>query len=101
MNNCFGGGQISTLYNILLNKSKDFTEHKRDRWINDLQGDVTEGEWTEICSRAHSVRINTHLRLILFPDIQYVSNAIQKKAPYFIVYGIVLIKRLNGSGIKF
>lgn len=36
------------------------TQINGGKWINDLQEDATEGEWTEICSSAHSVTIHTH-----------------------------------------
>lgn len=50
VNNCIGRGQIFLLYNILVKNHKDSTEHKINRWINDLQVDISDGEWSEICS---------------------------------------------------
>lgn len=115
VNKCIGKGQISLLYKILVKNHKDSTEHKRTQWIQDLQKDISEEDWSDICSRAQLLTINTHLKLIQnnwimrtyvqLDRIRWiqiflisVSNAIQKKAPYFTACGIAL--RYESSGMK-
>ena len=66
VNNCMGRGQISLLYTILVKNHKDSTEHKRTQWMNDLQINISEEDWSEICSGAQRLTINTHLKLIQY-----------------------------------
>lgn len=66
VNNCIGRGQISLLYNILVKNYKDSTEYRKIQWIHDLQQDISEEDWREVCSKAQLLTINTHLRLIQY-----------------------------------
>ncbi len=66
VSNCIGRGQISLLYSILVKNHKDSTEHQRTQWMNDMQKDISVEAWSEICSGAQHLTVNTHLKLIQY-----------------------------------
>ena len=59
-------GLVSQMYSILEGSCKENSENTRQRWIQDLQVDISEIDWGIICSKAQTQTINTRLRLIQY-----------------------------------
>lgn len=63
---CFSKGRITQLYNILVQNHKENSENKRREWMQDLNKDISLGEWGTICLKAQTQTINTRLRLLQY-----------------------------------
>lgn len=61
-----GKGQVSALYNILVEHSRESSEGRLLAWREDLQEDVTEEEWSDICLKAQTQTINSQLKLLQY-----------------------------------
>ena len=57
-------GQISSLYNIFSSYSTESSDSKRKSWSEDLGECVLDCEWSQVCSEAHNISINTRLKLV-------------------------------------
>lgn len=66
VNHLQGRGQLSKLYNILLNSSKENSHSYLSSWRNDLHIDITTEEWEKACSSAQTQSINTKGKLLQY-----------------------------------
>ena len=64
--NCLGKGLVSQMYGILEGFHKDDSENIRQKWTHDLQMEISESDWSSVCSKAQTQTINTRLRLIQY-----------------------------------
>lgn len=66
INHLQGRGQLSKLYNILLNGSQESSHSYLSSWRNDLQLDISTEEWEKACHLAQTQSINTRGRLLQY-----------------------------------
>ena len=59
-------GQVSLLYNLFVSKSSESSHNILQAWKTDLQEDITEEEWSEAYTLAHSQTINTNSKLLQY-----------------------------------
>lgn len=63
---CYGKGQISFLYDMLVSGSTESSVGRLNAWREDIQEDVSLEEWGSVCAEAHSQTVNTRLKLLQF-----------------------------------
>ena len=66
LNDPFGKGIISEFYQLLMSFSVESSASKLEAWKLDLQEDLTEEQWSEVCSEAQSQTGNTRLKLLQY-----------------------------------
>lgn len=66
LNNQNGRGQISLLYDMFLSASKESSDSKRLAWSEDLNEEITDYEWQQICKEAQCFTINTKFKMIQY-----------------------------------
>ena len=59
-------GIISEVYRLLTSHSPENSQYKLNAWKEDLQSEVSERDWKVACANAHTMSINTHLKLIQY-----------------------------------
>lgn len=64
--NLNGRGQVSALYKLFMENSKESTQSILEAWRNDLQMDISEDEWYKSCSLAQSQTINVQSQLLQY-----------------------------------
>ena len=79
-----GRGQLSTLYKIITDASKEASDSKRLALSNNLNTEISQGEWKTVCQDAHSHTINTRLKLLQFKWIMrtYITPALLHRFDY-------------------
>ncbi|CAI5697250.1 unnamed protein product [Oreochromis niloticus] len=70
-----GRGQVSALYKLFMENSKESTQSILEAWRNDLQMDISEDEWYKSCSLAQSQTINVQSQLLQYKWLtrQYIT----------------------------
>lgn len=61
-----GGGQVSLLYKMFVDKSPESSEDQPKSWRLDSQQEISEEEGFEVCLEAQAQTINTRLKLIQY-----------------------------------
>lgn len=71
------GGQVIILYDIFVSKCKESSDNILQAWRMDLTENITEEEWTEVCSLVQTQTVNTHSKLLLYKWLcrQYITPA--------------------------
>lgn len=59
-------GQISFLYKLFVDTSKESSSHCLQAWRTDLNVDITDQEWSQACLLAQTQSINTNSKLLQF-----------------------------------
>ncbi len=73
-----GRGQVSFLYKLMVDASKESSDSKRLAWSYDLGTEISEDEWKIVCYDVRSQTINTRLKLLQFKWIMrtYITPAL-------------------------
>lgn len=66
VNHLQGRGQLSKLYNVLLDGSRENSHSYLSSWRNELQLDISTEEWDKACLLAQIQSINTRGRLLQY-----------------------------------
>ena len=51
---------------MIVDKSPESSEDKLKSWRLDLQEEISEEEWSEVCLKAQTLTINTWLKLLTY-----------------------------------
>ena len=73
-----GRGQVSFLYKLIIDASKESSNSKRLAWSNDLGTEISQVDWQTVCHDVQSQTINTRLKLLQFKWIMrtYITPAL-------------------------